>query len=83
MEWSKSEREEQISNINTHVIYEISKNGTDEPICREGIGMQMWRMDSWNSGEGEGGVNWETGADIYTLSCVKHTHDRAWHSVTA
>ena len=23
------------------------------------------------AGEGEGGTNWESGIDIYTLSCVK------------
>ena len=33
-EWSKSEREEQISYINTH-IWNLEKNSTDEPIYRE------------------------------------------------
>ena len=28
-------------------IYGIEKNGTDEPICREGMEMQMQRMDLW------------------------------------
>ena len=28
-------------------IYGIQKNGIDEPICREGMKMQMWRMDLW------------------------------------
>ena len=28
-------------------IYGIYKNGIDEPMCREGMEMQMWRMDLW------------------------------------
>ena len=28
-------------------IYGIQKNGTDEPICREEIEMQTYRMDLW------------------------------------
>ena len=28
-------------------IYGIQKNGIDEPFCREGMKMQMWRMDLW------------------------------------
>ena len=28
-------------------IYAIEKNGTDEPIFREGMEMQMQRMDLW------------------------------------
>ena len=38
-EWSKSEREKQISYINAY-IWNL-KNGTNEPICREGMEMQM------------------------------------------
>ena len=33
--------------ILTH-MYEIQKNGTDEPILRAGIETQMWRMDLWS-----------------------------------
>ena len=29
------------------LIYGIWKNGIDEPICREGMGRQMSRMDLW------------------------------------
>ena len=36
-------------------IYEIQKNGTDEPIYREGMEMQTQRMDT--AGQGEGGMN--------------------------
>ena len=39
-EWSKTEREKQVSYINVY-IYGIYKNGTDEHICRSGIEMQM------------------------------------------
>ena len=39
MEWSKSERGKQISYINT-CVWNL-ENGTDEHICRAGIGMQM------------------------------------------
>ena len=28
-------------------IYEIQKNGTDEPICSEAMEMQMQRKDLW------------------------------------
>ena len=34
-----SEREKQMSYINTY-MYEIQKNGTDEPICKQGIEIQ-------------------------------------------
>ena len=43
IEWSKSEREKQASYVNAY----IWKNGVDEPICREGMGRQMSRMDLW------------------------------------
>ena len=36
-------------------IYEIQKNGTDEPICRAGIEMQMEGTDLWTQGWGKGG----------------------------
>ena len=26
--------------------------GTDEPICRAGVAMQMWRMDMWTQDGG-------------------------------
>ena len=31
-------------------IYEIQKNGTDEPTCREGMKSQIQRTNMWNSG---------------------------------
>ena len=35
-EWSKSEGEKQISYIDAYV-WNLKKNGTEEPICRTGI----------------------------------------------
>ena len=50
----------------------ISKNGTDQPMCRAGIDTQMWRMDVWTWGGGRsGGMNWEIWIGIYTLPCIK------------
>ena len=39
-----SQKEKNKYCVLTH-IYEIQKNGTDEPICRAGIEMQTERMD--------------------------------------
>ena len=39
-EWSKSEREKQISYINTH-IWKPEKNGIYKLICRDGMRMLM------------------------------------------
>ena len=54
------------------------KNGTDEPVCREGIETQMQRTNVRTPrgesvrGVGDGGViNWEIEIDIYTLICIK------------
>ena len=37
--WSKSEREKQISYIKAYV-WNVEKNGTDEPVCRAATEMQ-------------------------------------------
>ena len=47
------------------------ENGTDEPICRAGIEMQVSRRDMWTSQGEAGGMNREMRTDIYTLPCVK------------
>ena len=44
-EWSKSEREKQISSINTYIWNE--KDGTDEPICRAAMETQTQRTGWW------------------------------------
>ena len=38
-EWSKSERDKQMSHINMYV-WHLGKNGTDEPICKAEIKTQ-------------------------------------------
>ena len=60
----------------THICG-IQKNGTDEPVCKAEIETQMQRTNVWTPmGEsggwgGGGGMNWEIGIDIYTLTCIK------------
>ena len=59
----------------THVCG-IQKNGTDELVCRAERETQMQRTNVWTlrgevAGGGGGGMNWETGIDIYTLICIK------------
>ena len=43
-------------NIMCIYVYGIYKNGTDEPICKEGMETQMQRMDLWTQqGKGRAG----------------------------
>ena len=45
---------------------------TDEPICKAEIEKQTERISIWIlRRESGGGMNWETGVDIYTLLCIK------------
>ena len=46
-------------------IYEIQKNGIDEPICKEEMEMKMQRMDLWTQGQGKSRVNGESSINIY------------------
>ena len=51
------------------------EKGTDEPIYKAGIEMQMKRRDTWiqwgrGGKDGEGGMNGERSTDIYTQPCV-------------
>ena len=46
MESEVSQREKNKCHILRH-IYGIYKNSTDEPICREVVETQMYRMDLW------------------------------------
>ena len=72
-DWSKSEREKQISYINAY-MWNLEK-------CYRWTGLQCrnWdtdvenkRMDTKGGKRGgRGGINWETGIDIYTLICIK------------
>ena len=50
----------------------IQKNSTDEPICKTETEAQTQRTDVWTPRrEWRGGINWEIGADIYTLLCIR------------
>ena len=53
-------------------IYGIQKDDTDEPICREAVGIQIQRTDLWTQGkrEGEGGTNGGSGMETYLLPYV-------------
>ena len=53
-------------------VCRVSKNGTDEPICRAGIELLTHGTDVDARGEGENGTNWEIETDIYPLLCVKY-----------
>ena len=45
--------------------------GTDEPIFRAGIERQRCREWMYgHSGEGEGGINWESSTGMHTLHCL-------------
>ena len=35
-------------------------------------------MDLRTSGEGEGGMNRETGTGMHALTCVKYTNNKCW-----
>ena len=52
-------------------MYEIWKDGTDEPACRTGLETHVENRNGDTVGEGEGGTNSER-IDIYTLSCAKY-----------
>ena len=54
---------------------------SDEPVFKAEIETQMYRTNVWTPrgesgrwvgvGVGGGGMNWEIGTDIYTLTCIK------------
>ena len=69
-EWSKSEREKQISYINTY-IGKLEKwyRWTGLQGRNRDPDVENKCMDT-KGGRG-GGMNWETGIDIYTLICIK------------
>ena len=72
-----SQKEKNKYRILTHVCG-IQKNGTDEPVCRAEVEIQMQRRNVWiPRGEkpqpgGDGGLlNQAIGIDMYTLMCIK------------
>ena len=74
-EWSKSEREKQISYINA-CMWNLEKwyRWTSLQGRNRDTDVEKKRMDTkggkWQGGGG-GGMNWEIGIDIYTLICIK------------
>ena len=58
--------------ILTH-IYAIWKDGTDEPICRQGMETQEENGLEDTAGEGASGTNGESSTNIDTLPCIKQT----------
>ena len=59
---SKSGREKQIPYANTY-IWNLRKNGSEEPSGRTGIKMQVYRMDLRTLGGG--GVSWDKVREWY------------------
>ena len=57
--------------MNRFYIYGIYKNGTDEPIGRAGIDIDVEKTLVNTEEEEEGGMNRESSTDIYTPSCIK------------
>ena len=74
-EWSKSEREKQISYVNTY-MWNLEKGyrwtglqGRNRDTVVENKHMDT-KEGKWQGGGG-GVMNWEIGIDIYTLICIK------------
>ena len=75
-EWSKSEREKQISYINAYMWNLKKKNGTDGHSWKAEIETQMQRTNVWTPRGGrEGRMNWKIGIDIYMLQYIKQITD--------
>ena len=47
------------------------KNGTNELIYKREIQSQMQKTNVWLPGGRGGGINWDTGIDIYTVLYIK------------
>ena len=77
-EWSKSEREKQISYINAYMC-NLEKwyrwtglQGRNWDTAVENKRMDTKGRKPWGGGGGGGGVmNWAIGIDMYTLMCIK------------
>ena len=73
IEWSKSEREKQISYINAY-MWNLEKwyRWTGLQGRNRDTDVKNKRMDTvGEEGGGGGGMNWEIGIDTYTLMCIK------------
>ena len=75
LKWVQSEisqKEKNKYHLLMAYIWNLKKNGTEEPIWRAGIETQTQRhVDT--VGEGKGGTDWESSIETYTLPCVKQT----------
>ena len=76
-EWSKSEREKQISYINAF-MWNLEKwyrwtglqgRNRDTDVENKHMDTKGLKWGVW--GGGGGGMNWEIGIDMYTLMCIK------------
>ena len=65
-----SQKEKNKYCILTH-IYGILKDGTDEPICRAAMETDIENRRVDTKREGEGGKNWESNTETYTLPYIK------------
>ena len=55
------------------LICGILKNGTNELIYKTELESPMQKTNLWLPGDkAGGGINWETGTDIYTLPYIKY-----------
>ena len=71
-EWSKSEREKQISHMSTY-IWNLEKNGTDWPIYKAGIETRTQKMDLWAQCGGKQRVGW------VEREALKYIHYHVWN----
>ena len=54
------------------LVHPYMKNGIDDFICKAEIETKTLRINIWTlRDEGDGGMDWEIGIDIYTLLCIK------------
>ena len=73
-EWSKSEREKQISYINEY-MWNLEKwyrwTGLQGGNRHTDVEKNVWTPRGEAGVGGGGGMNWEIGIDIYTPICIK------------
>ena len=69
-EWSKSEREKQISYINAY-MWNLGKWYRWTYLQSRNRDTQVGNKCMDTKGEEGGGMDWEIGIDIYTLLCIK------------
>ena len=65
-----SQKEKHQYGILTH-IYEIQKDGNNNPVCERARESQMYTTVFWTLGEGEGAMIWENGIETCIISYKK------------